>query len=119
MGRNTCSPPRLAASEPTTLLLGSPVSTSTQADATADYSARLPGRRRLGGEPANSRALAVNPVTAPTYIVGPLAGGQLATLFPTQPPVRERIQRLRATTAVAPRAASDDPPLHRASGGSA
>jgi heat shock protein HtpX len=41
-------------------------------------------------------ALAVNPVTAPMYIVNPLGGGRVEALFSTHPPLRERIRRLRA-----------------------
>jgi heat shock protein HtpX len=41
-------------------------------------------------------ALAVNPATAPMYIVNPLAPGSMAQLFSTHPPLRERIRRLRA-----------------------
>ncbi|MHB8810700.1 MAG: zinc metalloprotease HtpX [Desulfobulbaceae bacterium] len=38
----------------------------------------------------------VNPASAQMYIVNPLRGGQLATLFSTHPPMEERIRRLRA-----------------------
>jgi len=41
-------------------------------------------------------ALEIEPATAPMYIVNPLAGGTVATLFSTHPPIRERIRRLRA-----------------------
>jgi len=44
------------------------------------------GNRR---EPMN-----VNPATAQMYIVNPLSGGQIAGLFATHPPIRERIERL-------------------------
>jgi len=47
-------------------------------------------------ERSSAPALAVNPVTAPMYIVNPLAGRQLTALFSTHPPLRERIRRLRA-----------------------
>jgi len=40
--------------------------------------------------------MAVNPASAQMYIVNPLAGGQLANLFSTHPPIQERIQRLMA-----------------------
>jgi heat shock protein HtpX len=46
------------------------------------------GNRR---EPMN-----VNPATAQMYIVNPLSGGQIAGLFATHPPIRERIERLLA-----------------------
>ncbi|MFH1215710.1 MAG: zinc metalloprotease HtpX [Pseudomonadota bacterium] len=36
----------------------------------------------------------VNPATAQMYIVNPLSGGQIAGLFATHPPIRERINRL-------------------------
>lgn len=36
-----------------------------------------------------------NPATASLFIVNPLAGGGLATLFSTHPPVPERVQRLQ------------------------
>lgn len=38
----------------------------------------------------------VNPATAQMYIVNPLAGGAMASLFSTHPPIQERIKRLRA-----------------------
>jgi len=38
----------------------------------------------------------VNPATAQMYIVNPLSGGQIAGLFATHPPIRERIERLLA-----------------------
>jgi len=38
----------------------------------------------------------VNPASAQMYIVNPLTGGQLASLFSTHPPVAERIRRLMA-----------------------
>ncbi len=38
----------------------------------------------------------VNPASAQMYIVNPLAGGSLASLFSTHPPMEERIKRLLA-----------------------
>jgi heat shock protein HtpX len=40
--------------------------------------------------------LQVTPVSAPMYIVNPLAGGGVGSLFSTHPPVAERIRRLRS-----------------------
>lgn len=40
--------------------------------------------------------LQINPVSAPMYIVNPLAGRSISSLFSTHPPVAERIRRLRA-----------------------
>jgi heat shock protein HtpX len=40
--------------------------------------------------------MAINPASAQMYIVNPLAGGQLASLFSTHPPIQERIRRLLA-----------------------
>jgi len=37
-----------------------------------------------------------NPATAHLFIVNPLSGGALSTLFSTHPPIEERIKRLRA-----------------------
>jgi heat shock protein HtpX len=71
-----------------------------------EYLADATAARLLGsGEPLadalsvidRSRdALAVNPATAPMYIVNPLAAGSMAQLFSTHPPLQERIRRLRA-----------------------
>ncbi|MEW6520189.1 MAG: zinc metalloprotease HtpX [Thermodesulfobacteriota bacterium] len=48
-------------------------------------------------EQGNRRApMDVNPATAQMYIVNPLSGGQIAGLFATHPPIRERIERLLA-----------------------
>ena len=40
------------------------------------------------------------PATAHLYIVNPLSGGGLASLFATHPPIQERVARLRAMTTV-------------------
>jgi heat shock protein HtpX len=40
--------------------------------------------------------MTVNPAMAQMYIVNPLAGGAMASLFSTHPPIQERIKRLRA-----------------------
>jgi len=40
--------------------------------------------------------LDVNPATASLYIVNPLRGGGVASLFSTHPPIAERVRRLRA-----------------------
>jgi heat shock protein HtpX len=45
---------------------------------------------------SHAPALTGSRLMAPMYIVNPLAGGHLAALFSTHPPVRERIRRLRA-----------------------
>ena len=45
---------------------------------------------------SHAPALTGSRLMAPMYIVNPLAGGHLAALFSTPPPVRERIRRLRA-----------------------
>lgn len=42
---------------------------------------------------------AVNPATAHLFIVNPLRGGGMATLFSTHPPTAERIARLRQMAA--------------------
>jgi len=47
-------------------------------------------------ERSHAPALEISPVTAPMYIANPLAGGQVASLFSTHPPLRERVRRLRA-----------------------
>jgi heat shock protein HtpX len=43
--------------------------------------------------------MAVNPASASLYIVNPLAGGGMAALFSTHPPIAARIERLRALDA--------------------
>lgn len=50
----------------------------------------------LAGIARHHAPMPVNPVSAPMYIVNPLAGGSLSNLFSTHPPVAERIRRLRA-----------------------
>ncbi len=45
------------------------------------------------------RPMDVNPSTAHMYIVNPLAGGGMASLFSTHPPMDERIRRLEAMAA--------------------
>jgi heat shock protein HtpX len=88
------------------------------ADATA---ARLLGEGRpladaLTTIARSQTALDVHPLTAPMYIVNPLSGRQVASLFSTHPPVEERIRRLRAYDAhqgAAPRVA----PVHRVPAG--
>ena len=41
----------------------------------------------------------VNPATASLYIVHPLRGGGMSSLFSTHPPIAERVRRLRAMDA--------------------
>jgi len=46
---------------------------------------------------ANSNAqrpMNINPASAQMYIVNPLSGGSIASLFSTHPPMEERIRRL-------------------------
>jgi len=45
--------------------------------------------------------LAVNPAAAHLFVVNPLVGGGLSTLFSTHPPISERIRRLRSMRASA------------------
>ncbi|MBW2501440.1 MAG: zinc metalloprotease HtpX [Deltaproteobacteria bacterium] len=61
---------------------GHPVSLANALQRLEEYNRRLPMR--------------VNPATAQMYIVNPLAGGTMASLFSTHPPIGERIKRLRA-----------------------
>jgi len=61
---------------------GHPVSLANALQRLAEYNHRLP--------------MKVNPATAQMYIVNPLAGGGMASLFSTHPPIQERIKRLRA-----------------------
>jgi len=45
---------------------------------------------------AKAVPMQVNPATASLYIVHPLKGGGMASLFSTHPPIAERVRRLRA-----------------------
>jgi len=63
-------------------ICGHPVSLANALQRLEEYNHRLP--------------MKVNPATAQMYIVNPLAGGGIASLFSTHPPIRERIKRLRA-----------------------
>ncbi len=54
---------------------------------------RIRGRRQTRqGEPEP----ALNPAFAHLYIVNPLAGADIASLFSTHPPIQQRVARLRA-----------------------
>lgn len=79
---------------------------------------------RLTGEPeALASALArlsasadrlpgdVEPATASLFIVNPFAGAEVATLFSTHPPMRERIRRLRSPRLRAQGSGSSTSPL--------
>jgi heat shock protein HtpX len=50
---------------------------------------------KLGAHARGSRPMAANAATAHMFIVNPLSGGSLASLFSTHPPLAERIARLR------------------------
>jgi heat shock protein HtpX len=63
-------------------ICGHPVALAHALERLEEYNHRLP--------------MKVNPATAQMYIVNPLAGGTMASLFSTHPPIRERIKRLRA-----------------------
>ena len=63
-------------------ICGHPVSLANALQRLEEYNHRLP--------------MKVNPATAQMYIVNPLAGGTMASLFSTHPPIQERIRRLRA-----------------------
>jgi len=63
-------------------ICGHPVSLANALQRLEEYNQRLP--------------MKVNPATAQMYIVNPLAGGTMASLFSTHPPIQERIKRLRA-----------------------
>jgi len=59
--------------------------------------------RRTRGRPAEDPAM--NPGYAHLYLVNPLSGRDVASLFSTHPPLEERIVRLRAMRAAPPRPA--------------
>jgi len=61
---------------------GSPRSLAGALEKLTTYNKRIP--------------MQVNPASAQMYIVNPLTGGQLASLFSTHPPIEERIRRLMA-----------------------
>ena len=63
-------------------ICGHPVSLANALQRLEEYNHRLP--------------MKVNPATAQMYIVNPLAGGTMASLFSTHPPIQERVKRLRA-----------------------
>jgi heat shock protein HtpX len=52
--------------------------------------------RRGRGEPHEAPAPAANPAFAHLYIVNPLAGVEMRSLFSTHPPVAQRVARLRS-----------------------
>jgi heat shock protein HtpX len=62
-------------------ICGHPVSLANALQRLGEYNKRLP--------------MKVNPATAQMYIVNPLTGGTMASLFSTHPPIQERIRRLR------------------------
>ncbi|MCG6893810.1 MAG: zinc metalloprotease HtpX [Desulfobacteraceae bacterium] len=74
-----------------------------------EYLADSTGARLAGGSEGLARALEklgaysrripmnANPSTAHMFIVNPLAGGSIAKLFSTHPPLDERVRRLRGT----------------------
>ena len=51
-------------------------------------------------EAGRIRPLGANPSTAHLFIVNPLHGNFIATLFSTHPPIQERIRRLKAMRGV-------------------
>jgi len=63
-------------------ICGHPISLANALQRLEEYNHRLP--------------MKVNPATAQMYIVNPLSGGTMASLFSTHPPIQERIKRLRA-----------------------
>lgn len=70
------------------------------ADASAAQYTRYPAALasalgKISGE-QNYKKLDANHVTAPMYIINPLAAAGSANIFGTHPPTRERIRRLRA-----------------------
>jgi heat shock protein HtpX len=69
---------------------------------------------------SHAHELTASRLMAPMYIVNPHAGGHLAALFSTHPPVRERIHRLRAYDSAptpAPRSSSSSRSSARAHAG--
>ncbi len=64
-------------------MAGQPLGLMSALEKLGHYSKRIPMRE-------------AEPATAHMYIVNPLSGGGLASLFSTHPPLEERIQRLQA-----------------------
>jgi len=61
----------------------------------ADSSAGLAGALVKLEEAAKHRKMKASPQTAHMFIVNPLRGNMLASLFSTHPPIQERVRRLR------------------------
>jgi heat shock protein HtpX len=59
-------------------------------------------RLESGARQIPNHAAEANPASAHLYIVNPLTGGGLASLFATHPPMAERIARLEAMAGAAP-----------------
>ena len=59
-------------------------------------------RLEAGAQQIPNHAAEANPASAHLYIVNPLTGGGLASLFATHPPMSERIARLEAMAGAAP-----------------
>jgi heat shock protein HtpX len=59
-------------------------------------------RLESGARQIPNHAAETNPASAHLYIVNPLAGGGLASLFATHPPMAERIARLEAMAGATP-----------------
>ena len=74
------------------------VADATAARLTGDPEALATALERLAFA-ADRLPAQVEPATASLYIVNPLTGGGLASLFSTHPPMEERIARLRALLA--------------------
>ena len=74
------------------------VADATAAGLTGEPDALATALERLAFA-AEHRPARVEPATASLYIVNPLTGGTLASLFSTHPPMEERIARLRALLA--------------------
>jgi heat shock protein HtpX len=73
--------------------IGQPMALANALEKLGGYSRRLP--------------LHANPNTAHMFIVNPLSGGNLASLFSTHPPLEERIARLRGKNTVFKQRSSD------------
>jgi heat shock protein HtpX len=68
----------------------------TGALASGDPMGLVSALRKLGSAPRPVLRAVANPAFAHLYIVNPLAGAELATLFSTHPPLEQRIRRLEA-----------------------